>query len=92
MYRKDLKLVEGQAVVANGVLSIALPFAAALTWGYAWATFAFIVVAAATYLFQTYVFALPEDWTDEDAFAVRIGSLCIWVLWFIAMLLLLGGY
>lgn len=91
MNTKDLKPIEGQAVIASGIAAIGLPFAASLFHRADWATFGFIITAAVLYLFQVYVFNLPDDYTEEDEKAVGRGAIAIIVLWAVSFALLIAG-
>jgi hypothetical protein len=88
---KDLKPIEGHAVIAAGITAIVLPFAAALKHGADWATLGFIITAAALYLYQLYVFNLPDDWTDADEKAVAGGALAVCAIWLVSLVLLISG-
>lgn len=92
MTSKELKPIEGAAVIVYGALAVVLPFAAALVWSCTWAAIGFIVIAAFTYVYQVYIFSLPDDWTDEDVIVARFGCVGLWLLWFIALCMLIGGY
>lgn len=89
--RKDLKTVEGQAVIAWGLAAVIMPFIVAVVHSADFATLGFIIDAALLWLFQTYVFNLPDDWTDTDEAAALIGTLAIVVVWAASLALLIAG-
>lgn len=88
---KDLKPVEGHAVIAAGITAIVLPFAAALKHDAGWATLGFIITVTALYLYQLYVFNLPADWTESDEKAVLLGAVAVCGLWLLSLVLLISG-
>ena len=88
---KDLKPIEGIAVIAAGITAIVLPFVASIAFGAKFASYGFIIDAALLYLYQLYVFNLPDDWTDTDAKAVTTGAGVICAVWFLSLLLLFAG-
>lgn len=90
-HRKDLKPVEGLAVIVYGALAILLPGIASIFFEVKLAVIGFSVTAAATYLYQDYLFGLPDDWVEQDEMVAAYGAVAIFILWAASLLAFVFG-